>query len=282
MLPLQNNERFINGDSPDCVMEVQPDQFLAVRHSALNGNDYEVGKLVEDTLKYGAFTPDRKIIPCFEGDILQIQETDEVVLTHQNVGPLTEDKYRNLREMGIATSLGEVLDKISEYTANNADQRVVLCFEPKSGTTDDTIAETVRLLAEYDIRDAYFDSFFGGRLDAVQEANEVHGTNYARSLHLWGNLGNFEAMVTKPKAGQDIITVPDPMSFGKMEGKEVIYGAVGSPERLMELARDPKVRGAYVRLKEGAGMKGALTKLGNSVTNTQKLRRTQISEFSVA
>lgn len=257
---------------------VSPGEFLAVRHSVLNGNTYDVGKLVEDTLKLERHMDGRKVVPCFEGDILQVAETGEIVLTHQNWSPLSRREYEALREQKIAASLQEVLDRVAIYKQKNPDQRVVLCFEPKYITAGETIDKTVQSLKEYGIEDAYFDSFFGGKLDAVQQANQNHGTNYAKSLHLIGNLGRGQLMMTPAKQGYDVLTVPHAMSLGKV-GEPVIYGAVGSTEILKRIAENPQVIGAYTRLKEGAGVKGALVKLFNSVTNTKKLRITHVSLY---
>ena len=258
---------------------VSPRKFLAVRHSVLNGNTYDVRELVDDTLSLERYTDGRAVIPCFEGDILQVGETGEIVLTHQNFFPLSEKKYKDLRENNLAASLKEVLDKIAAYKLKDGDQKVVLCFESKSITSKATVDETVRLLNMYGVEDAYFDSFLGDNLDAVQEANDNHGTNYAKSIHLLGNLNKTQLMVTQPKTGYDIITVPHTMSLGNVD-EPVIYGAVGSIEILERIAEKPEVCGGYVRIKEGSGVEGALIKLWNSVTNTKKLRQTHISEYS--
>lgn len=257
---------------------VSPGEFLAVRHSVLNGNTYDVGKLVEDTLKLEQHLNGRRAVPCFEGDILQVAETGEIVLTHQNFSSLSKVKYQALREQKIAASLLEVLDKIAAYKQKNPDQKVVLCFEPKYITDKKTIDEAVLALKEYGIQDAYFDSFFGGKLDLVQQANLKYGTNYPRSLHLIGNVGKRQLIMTPAEQGHDVLTVPHAMSFGKVK-EPVIYGAVGSTEILERIAEDPQTVGAYIRLKEGAGVKGALLKLWNSVTNTQELRKTTVSLY---
>ena len=128
-------------------------------------------------------------------------------------------------------------------------------------------------------QDAYFDSFFGGKLDLVAKANQDHGTSYARSIHLIGNLSRAQIMMTRAGKGYDVLTVPHTMSVGDV-GEPVIYGAVGSTDILKKIAEQPQVQGAYVRLKEGAGLKGAVVKLWNSVTNTEKLRKTHISEYA--
>jgi len=260
---------------------VTPEEFLAVRHSVLNGNTYDVGQLVDDTLGLEKHTNGKTVVPCFEGDILQVRETGEVVLTHQNFSQLSQHNYRDLKERKLAASLQEVLDKIATYRQGDGGQKIVLCFEPKSITSKATIDETVRLLKSYGIEDAYFDSFFGGKLDLVAGANQEHETDYARSLHLIGNVHRGKIMMTRPREGYDVVTVPHTMSFGDV-GEPVIYGAVGSTKILERISEKPHVQGACVRLKEGAGLKGALVKLWNSVTNTEKLRQTHISEYSIA
>jgi len=257
---------------------VKPNEFLAVRHSVLNGNSYDPKKLIEDTLGLEKYTNGRKIIPCFEGDLLQVEETGEVVLTHQNFSSLSKERYQDLKNRSLASPLKEVLDKIAKYKQENENQKVVLCFEPKSITNKITIDETVRLLNEYKIEDAYFDSFFGGKLDEVEKANEKHGTDYFISLHLIGQILGKKVMVTQPKENYDVITVPHTMSTGNVN-EPLIYGAVGSTDILEAIAEEPLVMGAYVRLKEGSGIKGAFVKLWNSVTNTEKLRQKHISKY---
>ncbi|GEM_PF-3952746 len=259
---------------------VAPEEFLAVRHSVLNGNTYDVGQLVEDTLELGQYTGSRKIVPCFEGDIIQVEETGEIVFTHQNFLQLSHVKYSDLKSRKLAASFKEVLDKIANYKQKNKDSRVVLCFEPKSITSAQTIERAVGSLKEYGLRDVYFDSFFGGKLDAVANANLIHGTAYARSLHLIGNRGSVQLMTTRAQEGYEVLTVPHTMSFGAID-EPVIYGAVGSTDILRKIAEYPSVQGAYVRLKEGAGITGALVTLFNSITNTETLRRTHISKYSM-
>ncbi|MEW5896325.1 MAG: hypothetical protein AB1668_01410 [Nanoarchaeota archaeon] len=250
---------------------VGAEEFLAVRHSVLNGNTYDVGQLVEDTLNLERYTHGRRIVPCFEGDVIPVKETKETVFTHKNFLPLSRQKYQKLREKKLAASLEEVLDKVARYKQQSPGQRIVLCLEPKPITDRSTIDNVVQTLKEYKLPDVdvYFDSFFGDKLDAVENANRQFGTAYARSLHLIGNAGRLKLMMTQPKQGYEILTVPHAMSAGKL-GEPVIYGAVGSVEILQKVAENPQVQGAYVRLKEGAGVKGALVKLWNSVTNTDK------------
>ncbi|MBT7902513.1 hypothetical protein HN587_01525 [Candidatus Woesearchaeota archaeon] len=263
------------------LIQLTPEEFLVVRHSVLNGNSYDVEKLVEDTLNLAPHLNGRTPIPCFEGDLIQVKETGEVVLTHQNFKQLTQKKFQELREKGIAASLDEVLDRIDAFRQVNLDQRLVLCFEPKFITTSDTILDTVYRLDERKFHDVYFDSFFNGQLGFVSEANKLNRTNYGRSLHLIGNVGRFGIACTGDSNGYETATIPITMSFGDF-GQPVIYGAVGSTKILQRIAKDPQTLGAYVRLKEGAGVSGALKKLWNSVTNTEQLRKTTISLYGPA
>jgi hypothetical protein len=248
------------------------EEFLVVRHSYLNGNSYDFRQVIDDALTLGKHTNGRKVVPCLEGDLVQVEETGEIVLTHQNFRNLYLNQYRNLRERKIAASLKEVIDKFLDFKQSNPEQRVVLCFEAKLITTTRTIEATISQLKGHGIKDAYFDCFFGNKLDCVQKGNKLYDTNYRRSLHLWSNIGSINLYASKPKKGYDIITVPKKMSLGRPR-EPVIYGAVGSIEKLEKIADDPMVYGAYVRLKEGKGAKGTFKMLWNSVTNTEKLRK---------
>lgn len=252
---------------------VKGNEFLAVRHSVLNCHDWDVCDLVEDTLKLGKYTPGRVVVPCAEGDLVQVQETGEIVLTHQDFLPLHKGKFKDLRERGLAVSLREVLDKVVDYRQKNADQRFVLCLEPKAITNRGTIRETIALLHEAGLNDVYFDSFFAGNLDAIQEVNEEKSTHYERSLHPWASLGRVPFTVNRPKKGYDIISCSHVMSFCDLQ-EPLIYGAVGTSGILEKIAERPEVRGGYIRFHEGgAGPLGALVKLFNSVSNTETLRR---------
>lgn len=249
-------------------------EFLVVRHSYLNGNTYVLENVIEETLSLEKHLNGRKAVLCLEGDVLQVEETGEVVLTHQNFQSLSQDTYQQLREKQIAASLQEVLEKV---VSQDSEQRIVLCFEPKAITKKKTIDATVQALARYGIADAYFDSFFGSKLDLVAAANNVYKTNYCRSLHLSGNIGSVHfppqwLPYFSPAEGYDIVTVPKKVSFGDV-GEPVIYGAVGDVDTLKRVAEQPDVYGAYVRLKEGKGIMGTLTMSWNSLTNTKRLRK---------
>ncbi len=256
---------------------IDPKEFLVVRHSVLNGNNYDVGDLVNDTLKLGKYINNRNVIPCFEGDLIQIGEARDIVFTHQNFIPLSAGKYLILREKKIATSLIEVINKIKKYLKNN-DQKLILCFELKNITSVTTIYQTIKLLKESEMEDVYFDSFFGSKLDVVQRANERHGTNYLTSLHLLGNIGSMKFSFKQPKNGFDIVTVPYIMSQGNLRSPAII-GAVGSTKILEKIAQNPNIYGAYARFWEGSGVKGLFANIGNSVTNTKKRRQVNLSLY---
>lgn len=262
------------------TQQFKADEFLIVRHSVLNGNSYDVGELVDDTLKLSGHINGKTLIPCFEGDLLQVSETDEIVLTHQNFIPLSRPRFQRLHERGLAVSLKEALDRISGYRQSNPESRLVLCLELKPITHPATIDKTIKALKEYRMnQDIFFDSFYGGKIDLVKSYNRTHDTGFPTSLHLIGNLWNTRLMMTPPKE-HDIVTVPYSMSIGRLDG-QVIYGAVGSSQLLEQLADRPNTLGVYYRAKEGAGVKGALIKLWNSVTNTESLRKVHISKYSL-
>lgn len=242
-------------------------EFLVVRHRCLNVNSYYIEECVYQMLKLGKHTNGRAVVPCLEGDIIQVEQTGEIVLTHQSFIPLSQGKYRNLRELLLAAPLEEVLNKVAEYRQDNPNQRVVLCFEPKAITSDETISRVISELNRYGIKDAYFDSFFGGKLDMVAAANRIHGTAYARSLHAIGNVANAKMLMTLPREGYDILTVPKVLSFGKLD-EPVIYGAVSSAGKLEIAAGNPLVHGAYARFNENSQ-----EMLWNSLTNRKRLRR---------
>lgn len=242
-------------------------EFLTVFHSYLNGNDLCFRRAVDTALQLQPYLHGRQVIPCFEGDVLQVP-SGEIVLTHQSFREISEEKYKKLRDVGIATSLDEVLDKYQAFKENNPLQRVIIALELKSITTDETIDKTIKKLHDRKITDVYFDSFFGGRLDVVDKINKKYGTNYIRSLHLIAQFGSQYLMMSRAKNGQEVYTVPYKMSLG-IPRDFTIYGAVGSIKNLERVVDDEKVIGAYTRFKE----KGPLTMLWNSVTNKAHLRR---------
>ncbi len=246
-------------------------EFLIVKHSMLNRRDYNIAQIMDEVTKLGKYTVGRDTIPALEGDLTQVMETGEVVFTHQSFFPLSSERYRKLREEGIAVSLDEALDKYCTFVQSAPERKVVLCLEPKRGTTSLTIEQTMTQLRVRNITDVYFDSFFGRKLDDVAYGNIVFHTSFPCSLHLCGNLGNVKLMAEEPRRGSDFVTVPYPVSFGELNGP-VIYGAVGSVETLEKLSEKENVLGAYCRIKEGSGLSGMLKMLWTSVTNIKKTR----------
>ncbi len=247
-------------------------EFVAVRHSYLNGTRLNLEKAVEDALTLEAHTAGRKVVPCFEGDLVQVRETGEIILTHENSRSPSLERYRGLRDKRIVATLNEVLDSFARYKADHPEQRVVLCFELKYPTTIETIEGTLDQLRDCGLteRDVYFDSFFGGKLDLVD--------GHQRSLHLAGNLASAKFMVTRPQ-DYNVITVPKAVSIGN-PGEPVIYGAVGSLAILKKVAENPQVYGAYVRIKEAGRFNGALNMFRNSFGNKEKLRQVNLTLFS--
>lgn len=247
-------------------------EFLVVCHSMLNGNLSQIEKQVDETLGLGKYVPNRKVIPCFEGDLLQVQETGEIVFTHQSWFPLSLQKYKSLQAEGLVSPLNEILDEVAEYKQKNPDQKLKLCLELKFPTSKETIDATVRRLREYDISDAYFDSFLGKKLDLVYASNQTFGTQYSRSFHNFRFLSRL--LLPEPVHGYEMLTVPYfCRNLGRKIDTSVIYGAVGSTERLRACAEEENVVGAYPRLKEGLGVKGTALMLWNSITNTVRLRK---------
>lgn len=252
---------------------IEPEtEFLIVKHSHLNVADLNLEKVIEQAVALERHTNGREVVVALEGDLVQL-ENGEPILTHQSWHQVSSEKYRKLRESKIAVTLEEALAKVADYKQQNPHKRVVLCLELKPITSQQTIQKALELIAQYGITDVYFDSFFGNKLDLIQQANVTNGTDYSRSLHLCGNVGDWKIWIPGygPKQSYDVITVPKPVSIGRVN-EQVIYGAIGSVEQLARLAADPNTVGAYMRLKEGKGISGTLTMLWNSVTNLKNLR----------
>jgi len=150
----------------------------------------------------------------------------------------------------------------------------------KSITSKSTIEKTIRLLKKNKINDVYFDSFFPTKLDEVVKVNKKLKTNYARSLHLIGNITNKQSVAGQSREDYDIITIPYGSSFCNA-GRPIIYGAVGSSKILEKIAKKSNVQGAYIRLDEGSGVIGVITILWNSFTNTERLRQKYIIKQKV-
>ena len=78
--------------------------FLVVRHRYLNGNSYDTQKTIRDTVALSKHTAGRQVVTCLEGDLIQLSDTDEIVLTHKSFFPLTRASFRELRETQRAAS----------------------------------------------------------------------------------------------------------------------------------------------------------------------------------
>lgn len=256
-----------------------------VNHSALNHlrEEDELARIVQSTADMQHHISGRVLSTTIEGDVVEVVETGEIVLTHKSWLPLHQKEYIALRKQKLAVSLTEVLDIVSNYKSRTG-QKVELCLELKAITSADTINKTILLLKRYPDINAYFDSFFGHKLDEALSAMKDNNSDsdnkisLPRSLHLVGNIGHVKFMMTPPTTyvyeprGYEIITVPFPMSIGH-PGENVIFGAVGSLTQLQKLAEDLHVRGVYARFKEGPGITGGIWKIINSVTNDPRLRR---------
>ncbi len=255
-------------------------EFLVVRHSFLNGPNLNLEHAVSETLQLqghlDAAHIKRKVVPCFEGDLVQT-DMGQPILMHphlfQNLYSLSPSAFLKLHSRGLAARLEDTLAMVATYQAKHPDQRVFLCLELKLPTQYDTIRSAVKLLQDYGIKDAYFDSFFShqlNRLDAVNSmADADYPATYPKSFHLIGNVSMVQFRLGR--ARYDFITVPSATSFGDPDC-DVIYGAVGSVRQLQRVAKDERTLGAYVRFKEGKW----LTMLWNSMTNTERLRKAYV------
>lgn len=251
---------------------IKEDEFMIVRHSYLNSGSYNEG-IYDQLEEIAKYTNGRKPVNALEGDIIQVRETGEPILTHQSWLPVSQARYNLLRREKIACSLEEALAKARAYQEKHPESRLVLCLEPKLITDKATLEKAMEKLQEYGFQDStYFDSFFANKLDQVEELNQQNNTQYPRSLHLVGNIGKIALPFPIPsKTGKDIITVPKATSLGNPQ-QPVIYGAVGSLDTLEQISRNPEVKGAYLRVKEGGGLKGMVKMLWNSATNRYNLR----------
>lgn len=251
-------------------------EFYVVGHSYLNGNTYTPESIAKTTRELEKYTSGRPVVRVLEGDLIQVDETGEPILTHQNFVGLTKKRAAKLRNKHLAATLDEVFEKADGFRQKFPEQRLVLCFEPKTITSYETIRSAIKQLKEHGITDAYFDSFFGDKLDNVNDANRELETSYPTSWHLLANFGDKKIGLPFNSPGKyDLLTVPYTNSFGTLasESQPVIYGAVGKPETLERISRDPSVKGAYVRFKEGSGLLGTIRMIYNSMTNTENLRK---------
>ncbi|MEK6880713.1 MAG: hypothetical protein AABY22_13935 [Nanoarchaeota archaeon] len=222
-------------------------EFMVVEHNHLNNTSLDIENAVNKTLSLQKIVGKRKIVCCLEGDLVQIGRKGEIVLTHRTHIPLLRIRYNQLKRRGIAADFDEFLRKLNSYMKKSS-KRVILCLELKNITSKNTIKEVIRKLKEYRIKDVYFDSFIGKKLEIVEKNNQEQKTNYLKSFHLIMNL-NDHKITFRVKKDYDILTVPKIFSFGRLS-EPVIYGSVTTKEQLHELAKDKKVYGAYVRFSE--------------------------------
>lgn len=224
----------------------KPSDFLVVQHDALNDPHLDLEKIMEDSLALGGYTSGRDIVPACEGDLFMLEETGELVLTHQNLGRVTKEIFKAKKGAGKAAYFNDVLEK---YTFCPKPSSPRLCLELKLSTSPEAIAKVQSELAKVGIgaESAYFDSFFGNKLDLV-------GGTYAKSLHLWANVGSLRGEITAPEKGYDLLTVPRAMSFGEPT-EPMVYGAVGSVREIEKAADNPFVLGVYPRIKKGSSVK---------------------------
>ncbi len=250
-------------------------EFLVVKHSHLNNSRLNIESVVEEAMKLEKHTNGRRVVVALEGDIIQL-DNREVILTPQNYLTPSSMRFRELQEAGIGVYLTEALDNYQTFKEQYAG-RVVLCLELKAITTIQTITKTVTELKRRRIKHVYFDSFFGRCLKHVMLVNKKQGTRYGTSRHLLGNVGHVllraYGIGINPICHANIVTVPYPLSWGSL-GVPVIYGAVGSPEKLERIAENPECYGAYVRFKEGHGrLTGLIRLLAVSMTNKPETRK---------
>ncbi len=64
----------------------KPSSFLVVQHDALNDPYLNLERVAEDSFAFGRYIPGRSIVPVCEGDLFMLEETGDLVLTHQNLG----------------------------------------------------------------------------------------------------------------------------------------------------------------------------------------------------
>jgi len=250
------------------------DEFMVVRHSLLNGIGYSFEDAFSESLTLQNYVRSRKIVVCFEGDLHQIEETNEPVFTHRNSIKVDIATSLRFRKMGIIATLDEVIDSISLFKKKFSANRIVLCVELKQITRRDTIKKVMLKFKENNITEAYFDSFYGDKLDEVSEINEEIETNFEKSFHVFGSISNLIFSLAKPKHGYDVLTVPMITSFGKPD-RQLIYGTVNSKNKLRKIAKLNNVIGAYIRFREG----NPLFLLFNSVRNTERFRGKRIMKL---
>ncbi len=230
-------------------------EFLIVRPCALNSPHPEFEQEAAIIAQLQEFTGQRKPVPVLEGDILEMKDSSDIILMHKSFMTPSKKKFKSLRDENYAAYLNEILEKVAAHN-----QDIVICLEPKRNITPQGIERTIVALQTHDIKRAYFDSFFGKKLDDVVETNRRIGTQYPVSYHAIASFGPvyfaFSGMDNKP----DIVTVISPLSFFRYNGP-VIYGAVGSIEKMTTLAQRPNVLGVYLRTKEKQPLKMLLNSM---------------------
>jgi hypothetical protein len=224
-------------------MLVKPDEFLAVRHRYLNRHDYELDRLVDETLELEKHTR-RKIVPCLEGDLVQT-DTGQIVFMHENYKP--PKNFHRVYEKGYGIPLLDALDRIADYVSRTSN-RLVLCIELKHFTSPKAMKEAMLTLEEYGL-EAYFDSFFGHRLGVVERLNETLGTQFLRSWHLY----HFSKRAYQKLKKYSRVVAPkdyDLLTTTTATDEPHIRGAVKSKRELEKIADDENVMGGYIRFKE--------------------------------
>ncbi len=237
-------------------------EILVVRHRILNNPNPNFEQEIESLSKLQEHTGQRKVVPVFEGDILETRWGKDVIMTHQTMISPSKRKFEALRKDGLAAYLNETIEKAAKYQ----ELGFVVCLEPKRNITPQGIERAIVALQTHNLDRAYFDSFFGKKLDYVIETNKIIGTQYPTSYHVVSTFGSsyfaFAGMDNKP----DVITVPSAMAFGRFSGP-IIYGAVGSTKKLERLAQIPNVIGVYARIKEKRSLKMLLNSVRNRKTD---------------
>jgi hypothetical protein len=224
--------------------------FLTVNHDTLNNPNIDFEKVFEDSNSLESNLNGKTVVSCCEGDLLQTSDTDEPIFTHASISAPNQYQFEQLRDAGKAAYFTEILEKYLRFKSDHPDQRMVLCIELKMPTKKRIISETnVKLISNHlSHKDVYYDSFFANKLDHLIPI-------FPKSLHLMANIGNVDFCVNKSRFGYNFVTVPEKTSFGKYSTSPVIYGAVGSLERLQRCADEENCIGAYTRFKEGSALK---------------------------
>jgi hypothetical protein len=232
-------------------------EILIVKHRTLNNSQLNFEQEVDRVHReLGYSINGRQVVLCFEGDYMQPSWSEDVVMVHGNFAP-SKDKFEQLRKEGFAAYLQEVLESFAKYNG-----KAVVCLEAKLGTKPAATYEAVRDLQRAGIKRAYFDSFFGRKLDVVPSANVDCEASYPMSLHLIAKLGPIDISVSNGE--HDFVTVPNAMAFfakGRPK-KPIIYGAVGNKRRVERIAEDPNALGAYWRGEEASSVRMLVNSFG--------------------